>query len=206
MIILFVYGIQTQSNTNSNKSNNIDVIGGNGYTICSGSWDKRICIWDIETTKQIIVFKGHKNYVNSIKYGSNKLVNIGGSNTTLSGSDDKSVRLWDIRYGKQIQIFNGHKHIVWAVEYSPFVLKNKVSGSSNVICSGSKDNTIRFWDIRSNKKELYLINGDKNEDNGIHCLKFISLKKKIKDNKQKSDDCIVSLCYGSEKGLIRVWK
>ncbi|ETO03650.1 WD-repeat protein, partial [Reticulomyxa filosa] len=33
-----------QSNTNSNKSNNISVIGGNGYTICSGSLDKRICI------------------------------------------------------------------------------------------------------------------------------------------------------------------
>ncbi|ETO09961.1 hypothetical protein RFI_27414, partial [Reticulomyxa filosa] len=62
-----------QSSTNSSKSNNIGVIGGNGYTICSGSWDKRICIWDIETTKQIIVFKGHKNYVNSIKYGSNEL-------------------------------------------------------------------------------------------------------------------------------------
>ncbi|ETO15677.1 WD repeat-containing protein, partial [Reticulomyxa filosa] len=41
-----------KNDNNNNKMNNIGVIGGNGYTICSGSWDKTIRIWDIETTKQ----------------------------------------------------------------------------------------------------------------------------------------------------------
>ncbi|ETO00864.1 hypothetical protein RFI_36576, partial [Reticulomyxa filosa] len=54
-----------QSNNNDNKSNNIGVIGGNGYTICSGSFDKTIQIWDIETTKQINVFKGHRHWIRS---------------------------------------------------------------------------------------------------------------------------------------------
>ncbi|ETO33323.1 hypothetical protein RFI_03785, partial [Reticulomyxa filosa] len=102
-----------QSN-NNNESNNIGVIGGNGYTICSGSCDQTIRIWDIETTKQFNIFKGHAE-VMSIKYGSNELLN-----TILSGSDDDNVRLWDIRSGKQIQVFNGHKDYVRAVEYSPF--------------------------------------------------------------------------------------
>ncbi|ETO04789.1 hypothetical protein RFI_32607, partial [Reticulomyxa filosa] len=53
------------NNNNNNKKNNIGVIDGNGYTICSGSFDKTIRIWDIETTKQTNVFKGHDNYVNS---------------------------------------------------------------------------------------------------------------------------------------------
>ncbi|ETN97979.1 hypothetical protein RFI_39543 [Reticulomyxa filosa] len=99
--------------------------------------------------------------------------------------------------------------MVNTVEYSPFVIKNssEISGScSNVICSASDDNTIRFWDIRSNKKELYLIEGDK-EDNGIICLKFISLKKKLKNNRQKlSGDYDVNLFYGSCKGLINYFK
>ncbi|ETO07882.1 hypothetical protein RFI_29509 [Reticulomyxa filosa] len=46
-----------QSNNNKNEINNIGVIGGNGYTICSGSFDNTICIWAIETTKQLIIYK-----------------------------------------------------------------------------------------------------------------------------------------------------
>ncbi|ETO31607.1 hypothetical protein RFI_05511 [Reticulomyxa filosa] len=180
----------------NNKSDNIGVIGGNGYTICSGSFDKTIRIWDIETASQLNVFKGHTDFVNSVKYGSNELLN-----TILSGSCDKSVRLWDIRSGQQIQVFKRHTNVIWSVEYSPFVMKNSI-GNSNAICSGSWDNTIRFWDIRSNKNQLFMIKGDDNEDCGIICLKFIRLKKKDKTKNVTYD---LNLCYGSGKGPIRIW-
>ncbi|ETO10485.1 G-protein beta WD-40 repeats containing protein [Reticulomyxa filosa] len=189
--------LQNNNNDNDNKSNNIGAIGGNGYTICSGSIDKTIRIWDIETIKQLTVFKGHEDNVNCVKYGSNKLRNIDGANTIISGSSDKSVRLWDIRSGQQIQVFNGHKYSVYTVEYSPFVVNNIEVGSSNVICSGSSDNTIRFWDIRSNRSELYIIDGD-NKDYGILCLKFIQLKSN-NDNR-----CGTNLCYGSYRGPIHI--
>ncbi|ETO33723.1 hypothetical protein RFI_03376, partial [Reticulomyxa filosa] len=65
-------------------------------------------------------------------------------------------------------------------------------GNSNVICSGSTDNTIRFWDIRSNKNELYMIKGDDKEDNGIFYFKFIELKKKDKTKNVTYD---LNLCY-----------
>ncbi|ETO27529.1 WD-repeat protein [Reticulomyxa filosa] len=137
------------------------------------------------------------NNLMSVKYGSNELVN-----TILSGSDDKSVRLWDIRSDKQIQVFNGHTNTVWCVEYSPFVINNSIS-NSNVICSGSLDNTIRFWDIRSNKDELYVIEGYHEEDNGILCLKFISLKN---GENIKNVTYDLNLCYGSYNGHIRIWE
>ncbi|ETO00632.1 hypothetical protein RFI_36808, partial [Reticulomyxa filosa] len=174
-------------------------IGGNGYTICSGSRDRTIRIWDIETTKQFNLFKKHDGVVTSVKYGSNELLN-----TILSGSFDKSIRLWDIRSGQQTQVFNGHKYFVYAVEYSPFVINNSIC-NSNVICSASKDNTIRFWDIRSNKNELYMIKGD-DKYIGITCLKFLQLKKNKKMRKVNGDiGCGINLCYGSFGGFIRIW-
>ncbi|ETO05806.1 G-protein beta WD-40 repeats containing protein [Reticulomyxa filosa] len=176
-----------QSNNNCNeKSNGIGVIGGNGYTICSGSFDKSIRIWDIETAKKLLSLKGHTDSVMSVKYGSNKLGINGVANTILSGSMDKSVRLWDIRSGQQIQLFTGHTSWAMAVEYSPFeVNDDKVGGNSNVICSGSLDNTVCFWDIRSNKG-LYVIKGsderDSGEVDGIYCLEFLPLKRKSKNS------------------------
>ncbi|ETO07997.1 WD repeat-containing protein [Reticulomyxa filosa] len=188
---------------NDNKTNKIGVIGGNGYTICSGSFDKTIRIWDIETTKQFNVYKGHTDCVNSVKYGSNELIN-----TILSGSNDKSIRLWDIRSNDQIQVFNGHLRDIAYVGYAPFIVNNiEIDGNSNVICSGSWDNTIRFWDIRSNKKELYLIKEEEEEDGKesvkdvvITCFKFLNKKKK----KSNDIDCNIDLCY-SCNDFIRIW-
>ncbi|ETO05057.1 WD-repeat protein, partial [Reticulomyxa filosa] len=100
-----------------------------------------------------------------------------------------------------IQVFNGHTNTVWCVEYSPFIIKDSIC-NSNVICSGSSDNTICFWDIRSNKNELYMIKGDEKEDIGIICLKCIVLKKK---DSAKDITYDLNLCYGSTRGLIRIW-
>ncbi|ETO02194.1 WD-40 repeat protein [Reticulomyxa filosa] len=197
---------QSNNNHNENKSNNIGVIGGNGYTICSGAGDKTIRTWDIETTKQLTVFTGHRDFMRSVKYGSNELRNTGGANTILSGSQDRSVRLWDIRSGQQIQAFSGHRDWIYAVEYSPFVIKNSEFGdSSNVVCSGSQDNTIRFWDVRSNKEELHVIKGDEKND-GILCLKSMVLKTKEKNSKNtKNSTYDLNLCYGSRNGPICIW-
>ncbi|ETO03221.1 WD-40 repeat protein [Reticulomyxa filosa] len=133
-------------------------------------FDKIIIDYVIE---QLTVFKGHKYWINSVKYGSNGLLN-----TILSGSDDYSIRLWDIRSSQQIQMFNGHTDYVRAVEYSPFVVDNTEVSDHMII-------QFVFWDIRSNKKELYMIYGA-DEDGGIRSLKLFELKNKNSNGKSNN--------------------
>ncbi|ETO32946.1 WD-40 repeat protein, partial [Reticulomyxa filosa] len=187
-----------QSNDN-NKSNNIGVIGGNGYTICSGSHDKTIRIWDIETAKELILFNEHENVVRSVKYSPYE------TNTICSGSNDYSVRLWDIRSKKAIHVFKGHTNTVWAIEFVGNNSGETAICNTNIICSGSEDNTVRFWDIRTNR-QLHVIKGNGNEDNGIISLYFSLPKNKDQKNKNTDDHvCGVDLCYGSNRGPIRIW-
>ncbi|ETO17227.1 hypothetical protein RFI_20103 [Reticulomyxa filosa] len=167
-----------------------------GKYLCSGSSDRTIRLWDVETSKLLYVWCVNFSPLQNNKK-SNSICVIGELDII-----DESVRLWDSRSCQQIQIFNGHKGWVYTVEYSPFIINNnEIGDSSNMICSGSYDNTIRFWDIRSNKSELYVIKGDK-EDNGIFCLKFVLLKNKRNPNNVTYD---LSLCYSSANGPIRMW-
>ncbi|ETO18585.1 WD-40 repeat protein [Reticulomyxa filosa] len=182
--------------SNSKDTNKIGMIGGNGYTICSGSFDKTIRLWDIENTKQLIVFNGHEGTVRTVKYSRNE-TNIVGGNVIYSGSDDKTIRLWDIRTGKQIHVFKGHTNDVWAVEYLP------VGSATNIICSGSIDNTIRFWDTRTSK-QLHEVKGF-GDNNGIYSFEFVPLDQNTKNSektKNSTNNHDYALCYGSGNGIV----
>ncbi|ETO09023.1 hypothetical protein RFI_28364 [Reticulomyxa filosa] len=120
-----------------------------------------------------------------------------------SGSYDNTIRVWDINTCKQLLTINahkngiiivgslyGHKCGIYSAEFSPYIIENIESGDySDVICSGSYDNTIRFWDIRSCAKQLFTLYGDKN-DGRITSFNF--MKKKGKN----------TICLGTKNGKL----
>ncbi|CAD8214187.1 unnamed protein product [Paramecium pentaurelia] len=52
----------------------------------------------------------------------------------------KSIRLWDVKTGQQKAKLDGHSNTVCSVYFSP---------DGNTLASGSKDNSIRLWDVKN---------------------------------------------------------
>ncbi|ETO01035.1 hypothetical protein RFI_36405, partial [Reticulomyxa filosa] len=140
--------------------------------ICSSSNDKTIRFWDFEHNKQLQIFNEHTDCVNGIKFSP-----FNGGRYLCSGSNDQTVCLWDVETSKSLHVFNGHESGVWCVDISPNNNNNKINnighkhvirsvkyGSNellNTILSGSKDTSVRLWDIRSGK-QIQVFNGHTN--------------------------------------------
>ncbi|KAL6811852.1 WD40-repeat-containing domain protein [Trichoderma camerunense] len=109
------------------------VISTDGQKIVSGSWDKTIRIWDIESGSLLQTLEGHPERVWSVAISTD-------GQTIVSGSQDAHVRIWDARLGSLLKTLEGHSERVWAVA---------ISSDCRRIVSGSCDKTARVWDLES---------------------------------------------------------
>ena len=98
----------------------------NDGRLVSGSEDKSIRLWDLETTSSR-VFTGHEDGVLSLT--------ILADGQIASASKDRTIRIWDPASGNSI-VFEGHLGYVWAL----------VALRDGRFVSGSADKTILIWD------------------------------------------------------------
>jgi WD40 repeat protein len=121
-----------------------------GKRIVSGSEDRTIRIWDIDSGKCLTTLKGHTSVVRAIAVTSN-------GKRIVSGSFDKTIRIWDIDSDKCLTMLEGHTGPVYGIAVTP---------DGKRIVSGSGDKTIRIWDIDSGKC-LATLNGHSSFVHGI---------------------------------------
>ena len=111
-----------------------------GKTLASGSDDKTIRLWDVETGKEKSQLSGHTSSVTSVSFSPD-------GKTLASGSGDKTIRLWDVETGKEKALLSGHTSSVTSVSFSP---------DGKTLASGSGDKTIRLWDVKTGKEKSQL--------------------------------------------------
>ena len=74
-------------------------------TLISGSGDKTIKIWDMNTGKCVNTLNGHSDLIYSIALTPD-------GTRIVSGSRDKSVKIWDLQSGLCLKTLYRHSHYV----------------------------------------------------------------------------------------------
>src|SRR5262249_13613955 len=98
-------------------------------------------LWDLETGREIWVFKGHSRQVESVAISPDGM-------SALSGSSDGRMKVWDLSAGRESKTFEGHSGWVGAGAFSP---------DGKKAYSGSLDGTIRLWDLRRGEELVAII-------------------------------------------------
>ena len=82
-----------------------------GTFLVSGSYDKTVKLWDIQTGGVVKTFSGHANWVVSVSISAD-------STTIASGSWDKTIHLWNIQTGGCCHVIK-QQDWVYHVRFSP---------------------------------------------------------------------------------------
>ncbi|MGM3305209.1 WD40 repeat domain-containing protein [Anabaena sp. WFMT] len=97
--------------------------------LVSGSRDKTIKVWNLETGKLIHTLKSHRDGVYAVALSPNEQI-------IASGSADKTIKLWHLETGELLGTFIGHANTVTALTFT---------ASGEMLVSGSLDKTIKIW-------------------------------------------------------------
>ena len=107
-------------------------ISPDGTRLITGSWDRTLVIWDTATGRQVgRTISGQKYLVKDIA------ITPDGQQFVFV-SLDRSVRVMDIKTQKQLAVLEGHSDSVTSVE---------ISLDGKTVITGSKDETVRIWDL-----------------------------------------------------------
>lgn len=120
------------------------VLSSDGQYALSGSWDKTMRLWDLNTGSTIRTFKGHTKDVNSVAFS-------GDNRQIVSGSRDKTIKLWNtLAECKYTIVDDMHTDWVSSVGFSP-------SAKMPLIVSAGWDKLVKVWNLSNCKLRTNLV-------------------------------------------------
>ncbi|MEH2246579.1 serine/threonine-protein kinase [Nostoc sp.] len=132
------------------SSVNALAISPDSNTLASGSDDKIVKLWDLNTKKILASLSGHSQAVKSVTFSPDGKI-------LATASDDKTIKLWQVETLEEICTLLGHSHAVKSVAFSP---------DGQILASGSWDKTIKLWDVNTGT-EICTLTGHKLQVNSV---------------------------------------
>ena len=105
-----------------------------GRYIASASYDGTWRLWDVATSRELLLQEGHSKELYSIAFQPNE------GSLIASGGLDAIGRIWDIRSGRSVMVLDGHIRDILSLDWS--------EGTGHQLASGSNDDTVKIWDLR----------------------------------------------------------
>jgi len=118
----------------------------------SGSYDKTLIVWDLETGQALNTLKGHTDVIHTVSVTPD-------GRLAVSGSGDKTLVVWDLESGHALNTLIGHVESVTTVSVTP-------DGRRAV--SGSTDKTLMLWDLETGQE----INTLKGHTEGVRNIRM----------------------------------
>ncbi|KAI8381470.1 quinon protein alcohol dehydrogenase-like superfamily [Radiomyces spectabilis] len=97
--------------------------------LMTGSYDKTVRVWNMETGQEVRVLTGHTRCVRALQFDDAKLV---------TGAMDNTLKIWNWHTGQCIRTLEGHTGGVLSLHFD-----------SRILASGSTDRTIRVWNFQA---------------------------------------------------------
>jgi len=120
------------------------VLSSDGQFALSGSWDKTMRLWDLNTGATVRTFQGHTKDVYSVAFS-------GDNRQIVSGSRDKTIKLWNTLAECKYTITEDmHTDWVSCVVFSP-------SAKMPLIVSAGWDKLVKVWNLSNCKLRTNLV-------------------------------------------------
>jgi len=136
--------IQNQEESNGEISTEV-IFSPDNSLIALGFNTGIIRILNIQSKKEVMTFKGHKDAIRALLFSSDGKI-------LFSGSADKKIIIWDAFKGKNLKTLRGHGATINSLA---------LNDDESILASGSSDTRIRLWDAKKDWKKLKELKGHK---------------------------------------------